>query len=124
MSDPILEHQGLEWPVAKMSALVTDDGLGHPEPREDMLFDELDHDFVIIGSSRDRLNPFGHVVHSQKDIEVTVRRREWTHEIDAPTVKDFDHKNWGQGHHVSTGHGTQQLATVTRPAKAKGILKQ
>ena len=58
-----------------MSALITNDGLGHPKPRNDIILHEFDHNLVVIGFSGNSLYLLRHVIYSQKDVEEPIRTR-------------------------------------------------
>jgi len=62
---------------------------GKPK-RENIFFQEVYHNFIVIDSTCYDLYPFRDVVNCHKDILVTMRHREGTHEVDAPNIKDFD----------------------------------
>jgi len=58
--------------------------------RKYVLFQEVYHNFVAIGSTCYDLNSFRDVVICHKDILVSMRHREGTHEVNAPNIEDFD----------------------------------
>ena len=77
-----------------MSATITDDSPRNPEPTEDIFLDKIDDYLVVIGSGGNRLNPFGHIINSNKNVLMSKWREKGSHEIDAPNIKNFDKKNW------------------------------
>jgi hypothetical protein len=70
MYDEILLHQLLKYPIAKMLVSVTYDSLRGTKTSKDIILQKLDHDYVVIGLACNNLHPFGHVVHSNKNIKV------------------------------------------------------
>jgi hypothetical protein len=70
-----------------MGAIIRNYSSRGPVPREDVSSEEFDYLFGRIGTSRDGFNPFGHIVHSNKYIQIPMGNWEWAHKIDAPYVK-------------------------------------
>ena len=58
--------------------------------RKYILFQEIYHNFVVIGSACYGLYRFRDVVNYHKDILESMRRKEETHEVKAPNIKNYD----------------------------------
>jgi len=48
MSYGILSHKTFEGSIAKVDVIITDDSMRGPVAREDVLFQKLDNNFVVI----------------------------------------------------------------------------
>ena len=50
--------------ITKMFTPITNDSFGGSKTREDMLFEKLDHNSMVIGAESNCLDPFGNIVNS------------------------------------------------------------
>ena len=92
VSDEILLHQLLKNLVAEMLTSITDDCSRHIKPSKDSVFQKLDHHSVVIGLACNSLHPFGHIVHSNQDVQIAIGVRKRSHEINAPNIKSQQSK--------------------------------
>jgi len=70
MSDGILSHKTFEGSIAKVGAIITDDSTRGSEAREDVLFQKLDDNLVVISFAWNGFYPLGHIVHSNQYVLV------------------------------------------------------
>ena len=70
-----------------MSAIIADYGSKGSEVRKNVLFQELDNNFVVICLASNGLYPLKYIVHNHQDVLVSKWIRKKTHEVDAPNVK-------------------------------------
>nr|GFC49220.1 hypothetical protein [Tanacetum cinerariifolium] len=75
-----------------MGSMIADDSFGCTEPGEQRFQKFNNHSSVIYGE-RLGFNPFRQIVDSYEDVLIAFGTWEWTHEIDAPDVKDFANLN-------------------------------
>jgi uncharacterized membrane protein len=93
MCDEILLHQLLKNPVAEMLTSITYDCSRSTKTSKDSVFQKLDHNFVVIGLACNNFHPFGHIVYSNEDVQITKRVWERSHEINAPHIKNLNNQN-------------------------------
>ena len=70
MCDDIFSYKSFKRTIAEMSALITDYSTRHFEVRENILFQELDNNLVVIYFARNDFNTLRHIVHSNKNVLV------------------------------------------------------
>jgi hypothetical protein len=102
MGDEILLHQLLKNPVTEMLASITYDCLRRTKPSKDSVSQKLDHNSVVISLASNGLHPLGHIVHSNQDVQIAIRVRKRSHEINAPNIKNLNNQNQVEGHHISS----------------------
>ena len=85
-----------------MCPAITDNRARHAKTLEDVFFKELDNHFVVIRFARNGLDPFGHILNSNKDVQISLRGWERTHEVDAPNIEKLYGLDVGERHHVPT----------------------
>jgi len=73
VGDEIFLHQLLKDPVVEMLTTITYDCSGSTKTSKDIILQKLNHYFVVIGLASSSLYPFGHIVHSNKDIKIAHR---------------------------------------------------
>ena len=102
MCGEILIHQLLKHPAAEMLTSITNDCSRGTKKSKDSVLKKLDHNFVVIGLTCNHLHPFGHIVLSNRNVDIAKRVWEGAHEIDAPHIKNLNYQNGVEGHHIST----------------------
>jgi hypothetical protein len=101
VGDELLLHQLLKNPVAEMLASIIYDCSRCTKPSKDSVSQKLDHDSVVISLASNGLHPLGHIVHSNQDVQISIGVGKWSHEINAPHIKDLHDQNRVEGHHIS-----------------------
>ena len=91
---------------------------------KDSVSQKLYHNYVIIGLTCNCLHPFGHIVHSNQDVQIALEVREGSHEINAPHIKDLNNQNRIKGHHIPPRNAPKLLTTLTRCAISMSISEQ
>jgi len=59
----VLSHKSFKGSIAKVGAIITDDSTRGSEAREDVLFQKLDDNFVIISFTWNGFYLLGHIIH-------------------------------------------------------------
>jgi hypothetical protein len=90
--DEILLHQLLKNPVAKMRTTITDNRSMCTKPSKNRVLQKFDHNSVVIGLACNCLHPFGHIVHSNQNVQKPKGVWERSHEIDAPYIKNLNYQ--------------------------------
>jgi hypothetical protein len=70
MCDEILLHQLLKNSVVKVLTSITYDCSRCTKMSKDSVFQKLDHNSVVIVLAYNNLHPFGHIVHSNQNIQI------------------------------------------------------
>ena len=70
MSDGILLHKTFKGSIATVGVVITDDSTRSSEAREDVLFQKLNNNLIIISFAWNDFYPHGHIVHSNQDVLV------------------------------------------------------
>jgi hypothetical protein len=123
MCDELLLHQLLKNPIAKMCTSITNDFSRHTKPSKNSVLQKFDHNSVVIGLARNCFHPFGHIVHSNQNIQITKEIWERSHEINAPHTENLNNKYWIEGHHVPLCNTPQLLTALTRCAISTSVSK-
>jgi hypothetical protein len=63
----IFSHQNPNGLLTKMLSPITNHSLGHAKTRENIFFQEFDHNSMVIGSRCNGLHPFRHIINNYKD---------------------------------------------------------
>jgi hypothetical protein len=100
MRDEIFLHLLLKNPVAKILTSITYDRSRSTKPSKDSVLKKLDHNFLVIGLACNTLHPFGHIVHSNKNVQIAKGVREESHKINAPHIKNVHNLDRIVGHHT------------------------
>ena len=90
MPNVILFEHIFEKIIAKMLPPITDQDSRGSKPSEYILLQEVDNNLRIISNTRYRFNAFCDIVNTNKYMEKKVRGREWSHKVNAPTIKWFN----------------------------------
>ena len=101
VGDEVLLHQLLENPVTEMLA-STYDCSRCTKPSKDSVSQKLDHNSVAISLASNSVHPFGHIVHSNQDVQIAKGVWKRSHEINALHIKNLNYQNRVEGHHVSS----------------------
>ena len=75
MSYRILSHKTFKGSIEKVGAIITDNRTRGSEARENVLFQKLDDNFIIISFAWNGFYPPGHIVHSNQYILIFKRVR-------------------------------------------------
>jgi hypothetical protein len=67
---------------------------------KNIILQKLNYYSVVIGLAGISLHPFGHIIHSNKDIKMAKGVWERSHKIDAPHIKNFNNQNGLERHHI------------------------
>jgi hypothetical protein len=67
---------------------------------KDSVSQKLNHNSTAIGHACNSLHPFGHIVHGNKNVQITEGVWEWSHEINAPHIENLNNKNGFERHHI------------------------
>ena len=67
----ILLHKSFEGSIARVSAIITEDSTRGSEAREDVLFQILDDNLVVISFAWIGFYPFGHIIRSSQYVLVS-----------------------------------------------------
>ena len=70
MSYDIFLHKSFKESIAKVGVIITDDSTRDSEAREDVLFQKLDDNLVVISFSWINFYPLGHIVHNNQYVLV------------------------------------------------------
>jgi len=89
MIDAVFFHKGFKCMIAEMFSTIANDCTREAKMKKYVLFQEVYHNFVVIGSICYDLYQFRDMANCHKDILVSMRHREGTHEVDAPNIEDF-----------------------------------
>ena len=89
MPDIILPQQRGKDSIAEMTPFITENTSGSTKPSEDIYVNEMHHCFSIVFLCGNCLHPLRHIVDSNKDIKFPKLRRKWSHEINAPYIKNY-----------------------------------
>jgi hypothetical protein len=68
--DEIFLHQLLKDPVADILTTITYDCSGSTKTSKNIILQKLNHYSVVVGLASNSLHPFGHIIHSNKDINM------------------------------------------------------
>jgi len=101
MNDRKFEHKFFKNLIAKMLLPITYNGTWYAKLSKNILFQKLDHYFVVISSTCFDFYPFWNIVDNDKDVHITKKNWKWSHEIYTPYIKNFNDQNQIEGHHVS-----------------------
>ena len=80
-----------------MLTSITYDCSKRTKPSKDSVFQELDHHSVVIGLACNSLDPLGHIVHSNQDVQIAKGVQKRSHEINAPHIKNLNYQIWFRG---------------------------
>ena len=70
MFDGIFSQKSFKSSITEMSIIIADYSSRGSEARENIFFQELDNNFVVVCLARDDFNPFGYIVHIHQDVLV------------------------------------------------------
>jgi hypothetical protein len=107
-----LLHELLKKSVPKMLPPIIDDGTWCPKMYKHIFFQKLNHNSMIIGLASIGLHPFGNIINYHKNVEVPIRIREGSHEVDASNIKKLHYKDRVQWHHVPSSNAPQILVSL------------
>jgi hypothetical protein len=100
VGDEIFLHQLLKDPIAEVLTTITYDCSGSTKTSKYIILQKLNHYSVVIGLASNNLHPFGHIIHSNKDIKMAKGVWEWSHKIDSPHIKNLNNQNGVERHHI------------------------
>jgi hypothetical protein len=63
---------------------------GVPKTSKDIILQKLNHYSVVISLASSNFHPFGHIVHSNKDIKIAIGVWEWSHKINVVKTKKIN----------------------------------
>ena len=69
---------------------------------KDSVSQKLDHNSMVISLACNSLHLFGHIVHSNQDVQIAIEVWERSYEINAPNIENLNNQNWVGGHHISS----------------------
>ena len=92
MLDSIFCKECIENLVAEVAPFITY-GTWCSKLGEDILFEELKHHLGIVGQGCNSFSPLAHVIHGEKDVQLSKGRWKWPHKIDSPKIKNLDLHN-------------------------------
>jgi hypothetical protein len=70
MCDEILLHQLLKNPIAEMLICIINNCSRGTKTSKDSVFQKLNHNSVVIGLAYKSLHLFGHIVHSNQNVQI------------------------------------------------------
>jgi len=70
MSYGILSYKSFKGSIAKVGTIITDDSTRSSEARDDVLFQKLDDNFIVISFVRNSFYLFENIVHSNQYVLV------------------------------------------------------
>ncbi|WZZ41408.1 hypothetical protein YC2023_037667 [Brassica napus] len=111
--DTILLKKVLKKFVDEVGASITDHNSWDSKPWEDNALEHLEDNLSIIGWAGYSFHPFGDIIHSNKNVFITIGRWEWSHEVNAPHIKHFHFQDRILRHLISLGDVPSPLAWVT-----------
>jgi hypothetical protein len=112
----------LECPINEVWPSITDDYSWESIPWED---DFVKHPLWVHsvgGSTRKSFYLLGDIVDCYQNVLVSIRVREWSHEIDTPDIKDVDLEVWSQQHCIPCIDIPMLLTSATASNKWLGII--
>ena len=95
-----------------MGATVTDDESRHIESWKDYILENPDYYSHVIFRRGYNLDPFQNIVDNNKYVVISKGRRERSHEIDSPYIKDFNFQNALLRHLIASRDFSSALALV------------
>ena len=113
MSDGKFLHELLKESIVEMLPPITDNGMWCPKTCKHIFIQKLKDDYMIICFASNGLHPLGNIVNNHKDVEVPIRVREWSHEVDAPNIKKLHNQDQVQRHHIPSSNTPNFLASLT-----------
>ena len=72
-----------------MSVIIANYDMRGSEAWENIFFQELDDNLIVICLASDDFNPFGHIVHKNHDILIPKWVRKKTHKVNVVNVEKF-----------------------------------
>jgi hypothetical protein len=97
----ILAQKLLTLVIVEVSTTITDYNSWHTKPWE---YDSLEKSANCLGvsiDSRNSFNPFGHIVHNNKDMLIALRRGQGSNKVYFPNIKQFHFQDSFLGHFIS-----------------------
>ena len=74
-----------------MAPFITDNGLWCSKSGEDVvLLEELKHYLGIISWGYNSFNLLAHIIHSEKDVQLSKGWWKWPYKVDSPNINDLD----------------------------------